>query len=389
VRTLKDGKTKSYGATFRGPDRKQHWRFFPKEWMAKEYLVEQVGKVHRKEYRPVTPRLFGEVLDRWLESLTVKVQQGVLKPSTVAGYTVVVNTHIRPTFGHIRSDQIPPGLAKDWEKAQALLIAEQKTAKGSYNLRLTVFRIILKWARKRGQGFLADDPLEEIGHIPTDEPERDYLEPREIDALIRAASSPDDTIIRLFVYAGLRRGEAFALQWDDVDWGNGQDGGRLFVRRNLVNGRLGTPKTKKSIRNVDVPQALLDDLAVYRMMYPPLGTGFLFRDAHGTVTDPGVWSRRPFRRIVRRAGLRMIGVHVLRHTYASLLINAGEPPKYVQQQLGHGSLKITMDLYAHIFPSTSTAAMQRLGQLMTAAKENGKETIQENRPSRTEQDRRR
>jgi integrase len=337
VRTLKDGKTKSYGATFRGPDGKQRWKFFPREGDAEQFLVEQVRKIHKKEYRPVTPRLFGEVIDHWLDFLTVRVQQCKLKPSTVRAYRVTVNKHIRPTFGPLRSDRITPGLMKDWDAAQAKLIAEKKAAPESYNFRLTIFGSLLGWARKRAQGYLADDLLEDLTRIPSDTPERDYLEPREINVLLSAATPPDDTILRLLVYSGLRRGEAFALQWDDIDWGNGQDGGRLFVRRNLVDGRLGTPKTKKSIRQVDIPQALLDDLAVYKMMYPPLTDGFLLRDEHGTVTAPGVWSRRPFERILRRAGLRKIGVHALRHTYAPLLINAGESPKYVQQQLGHRS----------------------------------------------------
>jgi Phage integrase, N-terminal SAM-like domain len=149
VRTLKDGKTKSYGATFRGPDGKQRWKFFPREGDAEQFLVEQVRKIHKKEYRPVTPRLFGEVIDHWLDFLTVRVQQGKLKPSTVRAYRVTVNKHIRPTFGPLRSDRITPGLMKDWDAAQAKLIAEKKAAPESYNFRLTIFGSLLGWARKR------------------------------------------------------------------------------------------------------------------------------------------------------------------------------------------------------------------------------------------------
>jgi site-specific recombinase XerC len=55
-------------------------------------------------------------------------------------------------------------------------------------------------------------------------------------------------------------------------------------------------------------------------------------------------------------------LHALRHSYASLLINAGESIKYVSKQLGHGSIQITADLYGHLFRETSLAAMARLGQ---------------------------
>lgn len=55
---------------------------------------------------------------------------------------------------------------------------------------------------------------------------------------------------------------------------------------------------------------------------------------------------------MRRAGLRSRGPHRLRHTYASLLIAAVAHPKYIQAQLGHASLQVTMDVYGHLFPGT-------------------------------------
>jgi integrase len=84
-----------------------------------------------------------------------------------------------------------------------------------------------------------------------------------------AATPPDDTIIRVAVYSGLRRGEIFGLRWSDLDAGNGQDGGRLHVRRSIYQGSITTPKTEDSDRVVDVPQRLLDDLEVYKLMSPP------------------------------------------------------------------------------------------------------------------------
>ena len=57
---------------------------------------------------------------------------------------------------------------------------------------------------------------------------------------------------------------------------------------------------------------------------------------------------------------QLVGLHTLRHTYASLLINQGESIKYVSKQLGHASINITADLYGHLFKETSTSAMNRL-----------------------------
>jgi integrase len=190
--------------------------------------------------------------------------------------------------------------------------------------------------------------------------EREFLEPREIGALLKAAVPPEDTILHLAVFSGLRRGELFALQWGDVDWGTGTDGGRIWVRRSIYQGSITTPKTNHSIRVVDVPQRTLNELAVYREMCPPREAGFIFRTAKGTPFDPDNWYKRHFLAILDRAGLRHVGMHALRHTYASILINQGESIKYVSRQLGHASIQITADLYGHLFRETSQAAMRRL-----------------------------
>ena len=188
------------------------------------------------------------------------------------------------------------------------------------------------------------------------------MEPREIVALLRVATPPDDTILHVAIYTGLRRGELFALQWNDVDWGPGGHGGRLWIRRSVYRGKLTTPKTEHSIRVVDVTQRTLDELAVYQEIFPVLGEGFIFRTAKGTPFDPDNWYKRRFWPLLEAAGLRKVGLHTLRHTYASLLINQGERIKYVSKQLGHASIQITADLYSHLFRETSLAAMQRLEQ---------------------------
>jgi integrase len=69
----------------------------------------------------------------------------------------------------------------------------------------------------------------------------------------------------------------------------------------------------------------------------------------------------------RVEGVRIRGLHGLRHTYASLLINQGEHIKYVSEQLGHASIQITADLYGHLFRETSTAAMERLDRRIGAS----------------------
>lgn len=164
----------------------------------------------------------------------------------------------------------------------------------------------------------------------------------------------------LGVYAGLRRGELCALRWEDIDWGDGEHG-RLWIRRAVSGGKIGTPKTKGSIRMIDVPDALITNLKTYRRTCQDAKeTDYLFRSAEGTAMDPDNLAKRIFVPLVQRAKLPGTGLHTLRHTFASLLISHGESIKYVSRQLGHASIQITADTYGHLFKETSIAAMGRL-----------------------------
>lgn len=81
--------------------------------------------------------------------------------------------------------------------------------------------------------------------------------------------------------------------------------------------------------------------------------------------QPNWWYRETFLEIRKNAKLRpTVGLHSLRHTYASLLIRQGENPKYVSRQLGHAWTSFTMDVYGHCFETTSTEAMRRLNRMI-------------------------
>jgi integrase len=346
TRELKTGRR--YYAVWRA-NGKQKWRAFTKRKDAERHLTTVVKAVHDGAYQDVRPLTLSAVIDRWLTaSLEVRVKQGLLKPSTAKSYRSMVAT------------RLSHAAVGDWAGRMADEIAEGNMAPKYYNNLLNLLHAMLAWARHPAQGYLVHDPLLGQRRLPKPRIEREFLEPHEIEVLLAAATPPDDTILHLAVYTGLRRGELFALQWGDVDWGTGRDGGRVWVRRSLYQGAITSPKTEHSIRVVDVMQRTLDALALYREMCPPTEGDFVFHTMKGTPLDPDNWYKRYFLLVLERAGLRKVVLHALRHTYASLLINQGESIKYVSHQLGHASIQITADLYGHLFRETGQAAMQRL-----------------------------
>ena len=164
---------------------------------------------------------------------------------------------------------------------------------------------------------------------------------------------------------GLRLGEALALQWEAIDW----QGGFLEVRYAYchTSRRLQTPKNGKT-RRVDMSRQLTEILKTLltERKKDTLKNGWgevpswVFVNEAGGMIDGDNLRQRVHRGILKKAGLRHVRLHDLRHTFASLLIQNGESLAYVKEQLGHHSIQITVDTYGHLVPGGNRQAVDRL-----------------------------
>jgi integrase len=87
---------------------------------------------------------------------------------------------------------------------------------------------------------------------------------------------------------------------------------------------------------------------------------WVFININGNPLDKNSWRRRVFYKALEKAELRQIRVHDLRHSYASLLLEANESLAYIRDQLGHHSIKVTVDIYGHLTPGGNKDAVDRL-----------------------------
>jgi integrase len=169
----------------------------------------------------------------------------------------------------------------------------------------------------------------------------------------------------------MRRGELVGLRWVDVDL----VGGRLSVRQTLTAvGSLvvaGEPKTKRGKRNValdrSTTRALSDwKLAQQRERSAAGGawedSGLVFTREDGRLIHPDLLSKW-FVRSVGEALLTPIRFHDLRHTHASLALQAGVPAKVVSERLGHATVAFTLDVYSHVIPGLQEEAAERIAAL--------------------------
>jgi integrase len=152
---------------------------------------------------------------------------------------------------------------------------------------------------------------------------------------------------------GMRIGEVVALQPGDLDF----NGRFIQVRRGVTLRQVSTPKTGKE-RRVDMSAQLTEVLKVHiwETKKRSLKNGwseppeFLFYNMHGGILDEDIWRKDVHKKILAKAGLRHVRIHDLRHTYATLRLSKGDNIIDVSKQLGHASVKMTLDVYAHWIP---------------------------------------
>lgn len=187
----------------------------------------------------------------------------------------------------------------------------------------------------------------------------------EVGALLQAAPGPFRALLGLCAFAGLRLGEAAAVQLGDVDWLRRSLAVTRQVQR-VPGGVEVRPPKHGSERTVHLAPGLLDLLAVHVERHRTQDGPWLFDGPPHQNTVGHLW-----RRTVRDAGVRPMRLHDLRHYFASGLVAAGCDVVTVQRALGHASATTTLGTYGHLWPSaedrTREAAQAMLVDALGAA----------------------
>jgi integrase len=204
------------------------------------------------------------------------------------------------------------------------------------------------------------------------------------------------SVIFLDAFSGARRGEVLALRYADIDW---------FARELVVSKAVSKveaddgfhkwawelgPTKGNQTRRVGIGEKVLRVLAELRQTAADR-EGFIFTpQAAGLAVsgypfiDPDYFDESIYGPITAAAGLAGVRFHDLRHFFASMLIAQGESAKYVCDQMGHSSIKVTFDTYGHLFPQAKQEASSKLEEAMFAKrKEPSVENLVEKLPKQS------
>ena len=262
------------------------------------------------------------------------------KQTTLQDKKSHLRKRLEPRFGELQLDQIG---RREIDSFTADML-EEEVAPNTINNYLTTLGDMLTAAVE--WEYLTKRP--KIRKLKADT-EFDFLDFAEADRLLDAADPPWHTMILVALRTGLRRGELIALRWEDVD----VIGGKLIVRQSATRGIIDVPKSGHG-REVALSHQALRALKAHRH----LRGEFVFCREDGRMLNQDELPERLYA-VCRKAGLRKVGWHVLRHTFASHLVMRGEPLKSVQELLGHASITTTMR-YAHLSPNVRRDAVNHL-----------------------------
>lgn len=282
-------------------------------------------------HQPTVRTNFKEYAENWFS-----VYKTGLKPMSQKDYRYQLDHILYPFFGEMSLQEIST------QSVQCFLNEHDHVAKSTLRKSLLVLKQLFKLAIK--EHLVADNPIDtSILKITSEvENEREPLSSKEFASIeshiANLEKAEDKMLLALMMYTGMRRGEVLGLRWEDIDF----DTKMIEVCRNVTypnnDAIVGTPKSKKGFRMIPLDERLLTYLQ------PRRKNGFLF-GGEAPISKSSFNKR--WSRIKRDVDIYGATPHVFRHTYATMLNNAGVSMKTIQSILGHADINTTMNIYTH------------------------------------------
>jgi len=288
-------------------------------------------------------RTISTALDDFMRSA-----QRHLEKSTIKGYNSAIEFYLKPTFGHIKLSELTASDVKTW--INSLTISAKRINNVLIPLR-TIF------ADAYAEELIDKNPMLRVKNLPVKVEEPNPLTPLEIEAILNELPQQGKNLIQFALCSGLRTSELIALEWGDVDF----NAGVVRVRRATVNKNTKQPKTKSGERDVKLFPPSLEALINQKQ--------FTFSAGEKVFSNPNTnkpWEtdaqirRTLWIPALKKAGVEYRNPYQTRHTYASSLLSAGEPPMWVANQMGHKDWAMIRRVYGRWIPEVDTTAGSKI-----------------------------
>lgn len=318
----------------------------------------------------------GEYADHWIASLR-------LQNSTIEGYKKILHNHITPYLGTIRVDKLTATRIAAHYRELETSGRRDKHGYGKPLSANTVSKVHVLLAAMLDaaidDGLIVLNPAKKKRTVNAPKSSEVRAQKPEIVAwtgpqlhafLTWNRDELNDELFplwRTLAYTGMRRSEALALRWSDINFTTG----RISLRRAVDVTAPSTTKVTKTgtARVIDIDTETLKVLKGHKSDRGAISLdlaradAYVFGDDEGAIRVPDAvtsrWTRRLDWAAAKIEGLPRVTLKGLRHTHATLLLELGEHPKVVQERLGHSTITTTMNIYSHVTPTMQKSAVDR------------------------------
>lgn len=309
---------------------------------------------------------YKELASLWWESY-----KHTVKPNTQLNVRRLLDNHILPLFGSYKLDKLTTPLIQN--EVNKLADKTNKGEEGAFlyydslhalNKRILQYGVVMQAIpfNPAREVILPRNTQkakrEKVKHFENQELKKflDYLDSLNLD---KFRYYYENTLYKFLLATGCRINEALALSWSDIDLENAV----VHITKTLnYKQETNSPKSKTSLRDIDIDQATVSMLKQYRLRQTKeswkigKSESIVFSDfIHEYPNNRTLQTR--LRTHFKRAKVTNIGFHGFRHTHASLLLNSGIPYKELQHRLGHSTLSMTMDVYSHLSKENAKKAV--------------------------------
>ena len=330
---------------------------------AEKRLREILTSLDGGDYVQPAKLTLGEFLERWLKDHVWPY----LSPETAQGYQVIVDKHLIPALGKQTLHNLQPDVLQAYYAQK--LASGRRDGKGGLSPRTvrhhhttlhTALKSAVKWK------LLTRNPADAVEAPRFQRREMKTLDETGLISFLESIQGSEYyPLFYTILYTGMRRSEALAVRWIDLDLVLGQ----LSINRTLHHLEDGTmiyrtPKTPKSRRLIALTPT---NSIVLRNHYqqvkelrveldsPLMEEDLVFSHTDGSPLLPHSITNA-WKRLIKRSGYRGIRLHDARHTHVSVMLKQGVAPKTISERVGHYSVVITLDTYAHLLPGKQEAA---------------------------------
>lgn len=337
-------------------------KFVYKDWTGKSRQKKKMGfKLQREakeweldflnKYSGTVDMKFRHFAEIYLADCKVR-----LKPTTYPGKENMFRKHIIPYFGEMKLNKITATMVRQWQNVMMSDPAHyKKTYLKSINNQLSaLFNFACKYYG------LTENPAKTCGSMGKSKADKmKFWTLDEFKAFEEAISDKviSKTIFNLLYWSGMRSGEMMALTLEDFDF----EEQAVEINKNYARldreDLILDPKTPKSKRTISLPTHVCDLVQEYASKLVDYQEG----DRLFYVTKSFLYHE--MKRGCFKSRTKLIRVHDIRHSHASLLIELGVSVLYISERLGHENIETTLEIYAHLYPHKNVQIMEQLNAL--------------------------